>query len=158
MNSAIDVKAKNVSLIVEGERKLNLSDYLGKNIILYFYPKDDTPGCTVEANDFKENISKFEKLNSIVIGVSKDSLESHAKFKKKYGLPFILASDYEGKTCDQYGVWGEKSMYGKKYFGINRSTFLIDSQGIVKKVWRKVSVKGHVEEVLKELKDLNKES
>lgn len=157
MDSELGDKAKSLDLIIEGEKKIDISDYKGKNVVLYFYPKDDTPGCTVEANDFKENISKFASLNTVVIGVSKDSLESHEKFKKKYDLPFILASDHEGKTCENYGVWVEKNMYGRKYFGINRSTFLIDSEGIIRKVWRKVSVKGHVDAVLKELEEINKE-
>ena len=155
MNSVVGNKAIEVDLIVEGDKKIQISDYLGKNIVLYFYPKDDTPGCTVEANDFKFYTNEFQNLNAVIIGISKDSLESHAKFKKKYDLPFILASDSEGKTCDSYGVWVEKSMYGKKYFGINRSTFLIDTHGKIRRIWDKVSVKGHVEEVLEELKKIN---
>ncbi|MCH9753501.1 MAG: thioredoxin-dependent thiol peroxidase [Alphaproteobacteria bacterium] len=154
MDSMLGEKAKEFNLIIEGEKKIKLSDFKGKNIVLYFYPKDDTPGCTIEANDFKANIEEFKKLNTVVIGVSKDGLDSHAKFQKKYDLPFILASDYEGKTCEAYGVWVEKNMYGRKYFGINRSTFLIDSEGVIRKSWSKVSVKKHVEAVLKSLKEI----
>ena len=143
-----ETKAPEVDLIVEGEKPLRLSDYQGKNIVLYFYPKDNTPGCTVEANDFKEKVKDFEDYNTVIIGVSKDSLKSHANFKQKFDLPFILASDQNGKTCEAYGVWVEKSMYGRKYFGIERSTFFIDTNGMIRKIWRKVSVKNHVEEVL----------
>jgi thioredoxin-dependent peroxiredoxin len=150
-------KAKEVGLIIEGEEPISLEGFQGKNIILYFYPKDDTPGCTVEANDFKEHFSEFEKLNAIIIGVSKDSLKSHEKFKNKYGLPFILALDHEGKTCENYGVWVEKNMYGRKYFGIKRSTFIIDGEGVLRKAWNKVSVKGHVLDVLDEVKKIYSE-
>ena len=149
-------QAEAFDLIIEDGKELSLSDYVGKNIVLYFYPKDDTPGCTIEANDFNAHIEEFIKLNAVVIGVSKDNLACHDKFKKKYGLQFILASDHEGKTCEKYGVWEEKSMYGKKYFGISRSTFLIDTEGSIRKIWKKVSVTGHVKSVLEELQKLNK--
>lgn len=157
MTLELGEKAKEFDLIVEGEEPIYLKDFQGKNIVLYFYPKDDTPGCTVEANAFKEHFSEFEKLNTVIIGVSKDSLKSHDKFKQKYKLPFILGSDTDGKTCESYGVWVEKNMYGRKYFGINRSTFIIDSTGVLRKAWKKVSVKGHVESVLEEVKKIVKE-
>lgn len=119
----------------------------GKNIVLYFYPKDDTPGCTIEAKDFRDHIKDFDKANTVIIGVSKDSVGSHDKFKEKYCLPFLLGSD-EGGVCEAYGVWVEKSMYGKSYMGIERSTFLIDGKGVLRGVWRKVKVDGHVKDVL----------
>ncbi len=144
--------APEVDLIYEGEKQLKLNSYEGKNIVLYFYPKDNTSGCTAEANDFKDHIKDFDDHNTIIIGVSKDSLKSHDSFKKKLSLPFILASDHNGKTCEIYDVWKEKSMYGRKYMGIERSTFLIDTKGIIRKIWRKVSVKDHVSKVLEELK------
>lgn len=125
-----------------------------KPYIVYFYPKDDTSGCTAEACDFRENIASFKKLGITVIGVSKDSLKSHEKFAKKYDLNFPLISDEDGSMCESFGVWIEKSMYGRKYMGIERSTFLIDAKGIVRKVWRKVSVTGHVAEVAKAVKEL----
>ena len=149
-------KAPKWDLVVEGSKALALSDFVGQNVVLYFYPKDDTPGCTQEAKDFRDYIKRFQALNTVVIGVSKDDLASHAKFSNKCGLPFVLASDLEGKTCHDYGVWVEKSMYGKKYFGIERSTFLLDDHGGVRKVWRKVSVPDHVVGVLKEVERLEK--
>jgi len=126
----------------------------GKHMVIYFYPKDDTPGCTIEAKDFKEHIKEFEALNTVVIGVSKDSVKSHANFRKKFCLPFPLASDESGKMCEDYGVWVEKSMYGKTYMGIERATFLIDKTGIIRNIWRKVKVDGHVKEVLEATKGL----
>ncbi|MDE3061363.1 MAG: thioredoxin-dependent thiol peroxidase [Pseudomonadota bacterium] len=126
----------------------------GKNMVLYFYPKDDTPGCTVEAKDFRDHIKEFEKAGTVVIGVSKDSVKSHDKFKEKYCLPFPLASDESGKMCEDYGVWVEKSMYGKSYMGIERATFLIDNTGTIRRIWRKVKVDGHVKEVLEAAKGL----
>lgn len=125
----------------------------GKTFILYFYPKDDTPGCTKEACDFTENLSKFNKLDVPVIGVSKDSIDSHIKFKEKFGLKFPLISDTDGKICEAFGVWIEKSMYGRKYMGIDRATFIIGADGKIKSVWRKVKVPGHIEDVLSALKD-----
>lgn len=126
----------------------------GKKIVLYFYPKDDTPGCTTEACGFRDLKSAFEKANTIILGVSKDNEKSHDKFAGKYNLNFKLLSDPEGKLCEAFGVWKEKSMYGKKYFGIERSTFLIDAEGKIVKVWRGVKVPGHMEEVLKEAENL----
>jgi peroxiredoxin Q/BCP len=126
----------------------------GKPYVLYFYPKDDTSGCTAEACDFRDNIPTFKKLGIAVIGVSKDSLQRHEKFSAKYDLNFPLASDEKSKMCEAFGVYVEKSMYGRKYMGIERSTFLIDAKGIVRNAWRKVSVTGHVAEVAKAIKEL----
>lgn len=119
----------------------------GRPYALYFYPKDDTPGCTAEACGFRDALPDFSKLGVTIIGVSKDSLASHEKFAKKFDLNFPLASDEDGSVCEAFGVWVEKSMYGRKYMGIERSTFLIDGKGVVRAVWRKVKVPGHVEEV-----------
>ncbi|MDE3016871.1 MAG: peroxiredoxin [Pseudomonadota bacterium] len=130
-------------------------EYLkGKHMVLYFYPKDDTPGCTIEAKDFRDHIQEFEKLNTIIVGVSKDTASSHDAFKKKYCLPFPLASDESGRICEGYGTWVEKSMYGKTYMGIERATFLIDKTGVIRNLWRKVKVDGHVKEVLDAVKGL----
>ena len=126
----------------------------GKLFVLYFYPKDDTPGCTTEACGFRDALPDFGKLGVTVIGVSKDSLASHEKFKKKFDLLFPLASDEDGAVCEAYGVWVEKSMYGKKYMGIDRSTFVIDGKGVIRAVWRKVSVPGHADEVKKAIAEL----
>lgn len=131
-------------------------DLLGKNTVLYFYPKDDTPGCTVEACAFRDNLPKFKKMNAVVYGVSKDDLNRHKKFATKYELPFILISDVDGSICDTFGTWIEKSLYGRKYMGVDRATFLIDDQGIIQKIWRKVKVSGHIEEVLSAVKDVSR--
>lgn len=133
----------------------SLSAMKGKPFVLYFYPKDDTSGCTAEACAFTENIKAFDKLGVTVLGVSKDSLDKHAKFRAKYDLKFPLLSDADGTICEAYGTWIEKSMYGRKYMGIDRSTFLIGSDGKIKALWRKVKVPGHIEEVLKALKGIN---
>ena len=116
--------------------------------MLYFYPKDDTSGCTAEACAFRDALPDFSKVKAEIVGVSRDSVASHDKFKKKFDLPFPLASDEDGKVCRAYGVWVEKSMYGRKYMGIERATFLIDANGVVRKLWRKVKVPGHAEDVL----------
>ena len=126
----------------------------GKNVIVYFYPKDDTPGCTKEACAFQDSLPDFSGADAVVIGVSKDSEASHDKFKKKYGLDFTLVSDSNGAICDAYGVWVEKLNYGKKYMGIERSTFLIDKSGVLRQAWRKVKVDGHAGKVLEALKAL----
>jgi peroxiredoxin Q/BCP len=131
--------------------KISLASFKGKPVVLYFYPKDDTPGCTTEACDFTSQLPAFEKLGVTVLGVSKDSVESHQKFKKKYKIKFDLLSDEDGKICEAYDTWVEKSMYGKKYMGIDRSTFLIGADGKIKSIWRKVKVPGHVEAVLEAL-------
>ncbi|MGG7060080.1 thioredoxin-dependent thiol peroxidase [Clostridium nigeriense] len=133
-------------------KKHKLSDYRGKKVVLYFYPKDNTPGCTTEACDFRDSINEIHNLNAIVLGISKDNLNSHNKFIEKFNLPFILLSDEEKVVCQLYDVIKEKNMYGKKVLGIERSTFIIDEEGKLKKEFRKVKVKGHVEQVLSELK------
>jgi peroxiredoxin Q/BCP len=134
--------------------KVSLKDLKGKAVVLYFYPKDDTSGCTKEACDFRDNLPNFAKSKALVIGVSKDSVESHKKFKTKHKLTFTLASDDDGKVCEAYGVWKEKSMYGRKYMGIERSTFVIDGAGVLRAEWRKVKVPGHADEVLAAIKAL----
>ena len=141
-------KAPEFSLPTDGNGKVSLSKLKGKKVILYFYPKDDTSGCTAEACGFRDSLPKFGKSDAVVIGISRDSVASHDKFKKKYDLPFTLASDEDGKVCEAYGTWVEKSMYGRKYMGIERATFLIDPKGAIRNIWRKVRVTGHVEEVL----------
>jgi len=130
---------------------VKLSDLRGKKVVLYFYPKDDTSGCTAEACAFRDNLPKFGKLDAVVLGISKDSLDSHRAFIKKYGLNFTLLSDEGLKAHRLYGTWKEKNMYGKKYWGTERSTFVIDENGIVKKVFRKVKVDGHEKEILEAL-------
>ncbi|MFM9864534.1 MAG: peroxiredoxin [Micropepsaceae bacterium] len=147
-------KAPAFTLETDGGKKVSLKDFAGKPIVLYFYPKDDTPGCTKEALDFSASAAAFKKAGAAVIGVSKDSVASHDKFKKKHTLSLILASDPEGEVIESYGSWVEKSMYGRKYMGIDRSTFLIDGKGRLAKIWRKVKVPGHVEEVLAVTKSL----
>ncbi len=147
-------KATNFSLAVDGGGILSLKDFSGKPLVLYFYPKDDTSGCTKQAIDFSTSIAKFKKLGAAVLGVSKDSLLSHDKFKSKHKLKVSLGSDPEGKLIESYGVWVEKSMYGRKYMGIERSTFLIDGKGRIYRIWRKVKVSGHVEEVFAALQAL----
>ncbi len=128
---------------------LDSKDIKDKKYILYFYPKDNTPGCTTEAKDFTNKIKEFKKLNTQVIGISKDSLETHNKFINKQGLKILLASDENGKVLEKFGVWVEKNMYGRKYFGIERTTFLINKEKIITKIWNKVKVTNHVEEVIK---------
>lgn len=135
--------------------KVTLKQLRGKNVVLYFYPKDDTPGCTTEACGFRDNLPHFNTLNATVIGVSMDDTASHKKFKTKYKLPFTLASDTTGEVCQQYGVIGQKNMYGKTYTGIIRTTFLIDTTGTIRAIWRNVSVTGHVETVAETLLSLN---
>jgi thioredoxin-dependent peroxiredoxin len=147
-------KAPDFTLPTDGNGKVQLSKLRGRKVVLYFYPKDDTSGCTAEACAFRDNLPKFGKLEAAVIGVSRDSVAAHDKFKKKYELPFPLAADEKGEVCEAYGVWVEKSMYGRKYMGIERTTFLIDEKGIVRALWRKVKVPGHVEAVLAAAKAL----
>lgn len=140
-------KAPDFTAIDQDGKKVKLSSFQGKkNVVLYFYPKDMTPGCTTEACDFRDHLPKFK--NTVVLGVSVDSPERHRKFIEKYDLPFDLISDEDRKVVEKYGVWQEKSLYGKKFMGIVRSTFVIDKKGIVRKAYPKVKVKGHAEEVL----------
>ena len=147
-------KAPDFTGATDGGGKLKLSELRGKPVVLYFYPKDDTPGCTAEACGFRDQLPDFGKLKALVIGISKDSVARHDKFKKKYELNFPLVSDEDGKICEKYGTGVEKSLSGRKYMGIERATFLIDKTGTVAKVWHKVKVPGHVDEVLKALKAL----
>lgn len=132
-----------------------LADFRGKYLVLYFYPKDSTPGCTTEANDFESLRKDFAKINTEIVGVSRDSLKSHNKFCEKNGLKFPLISDPEGKICSDYGVWVEKSMFGRKYMGIQRATFLINPKGMVESAWHNVNVKGHAQTVLETVQKLN---
>lgn len=132
----------------------SLQDYKGKRIVLYFYPKDDTPGCTKEACNFRDGSKAYEALGAVVVGVSKDSMKSHDQFIKKHELPFELLSDEDLKLAEAFGVWKEKSMYGRSFMGVERSTFLIDENGTIKKAWRKVKVGGHHEEVLEALRSM----
>lgn len=141
--------APDFSLPRNGGGTVSLSDFAGKPVILYFYPKDDTSGCTTEAVDFSGLTEEFAKLGATVIGVSPDSVKSHDKFAAKHNLSVVLAADEEHKALEAYGVWKEKSMYGKTYMGVERSTFLIDKSGKIAEVWRKVKVPGHAEAVLK---------
>jgi len=147
--------APDFTLPDQNETKHTLSDYKGKWIVLYFYPKDMTPGCTTEACNFRDDFALFNKEDTVILGVSKDSAARHKKFEKKYKLPFILLSDENGNVCEDYGVWQEKSLYGKKYMGIVRSTFLINPQGKIAKVYDKVKVKEHSAEILDDLKALS---
>ena len=149
MSAEIGKPAPEFVLPTDGGGRLRLKDLRGRKVVLYFYPKDMTSGCTIEACAFRDRMPELAKAGIAVIGVSRDSVASHDKFKSKYGLPFPLAADLEGKVCEAYGTWIEKSMYGRKYMGIDRATFLIDEKGTVRAIWRKVKVPGHVEEVLK---------
>lgn len=146
--------APDFSLPAAGGGTASLSDHAGKTLVLYFYPKDDTPGCTTEAIEFTADGEAFAAAGAAVIGVSKDSVAKHEKFAAKHGLGVTLASDEAGTVCEDYGVWVEKKNYGRTYMGIERSTFLIDGTGKIAKIWRKVKVKGHVAEVLAAAKAL----
>ena len=134
--------------------RVALKDLTGKVVVLYFYPKDDTSGCTAEARGFTDAADDFDKAGAIVVGVSKDSAASHGKFRAKYGLNMLLGSAKDDDIVERYGAWVEKSLYGRKYMGIDRSTFLIDKQGVIRRVWRRVKVPGHVEQVLAEARTL----
>ena len=133
--------------------KVKLADFRGKNVVLYFYPKDMTPGCTTEACDFRDQYENFAGVNAVIIGVSPDPQSKHEKFIKKHGLPFVLLADEDHRVADAYGVWKLKKNFGKEYMGIERSTFIIDEEGKLAKEWRKVKVKGHVEEALDFIKE-----
>lgn len=139
------MKAPDFTLMGSDKKEHKLSDYLNKKVILYFYPKDNTPGCSQEAQDFKNAMEEFNKKDTVIIGISRDSLKSHDKFIAKYELPFLLLSDEEEVVCNLYGVLKEKTMFGKKCFGIERSTFVINEDGIITNIFRKVKVSGHVE-------------
>lgn len=140
--------APEIALNTDSGAEFTLSSRHGKNVVLYFYPKADTPGCTREACDFKANSEKFGKANTVIVGVSPDGSPAQAKFKNKFDLPFTLLADVDHKAAEDYGVWGEKSMYGKKYMGVDRATFVIDPDGKIKKIFPKVQVDGHAAEVL----------
>jgi len=141
-------KAPDFTLERDGGGEIKLSSLKGKKVVVYFYPRDDTPGCTTEACGFNDNLPNFSGLNAEIIGVSKDNEASHARFRAKFGLKFHLAADTETKLAKAYGVWVEKSLYGRKYMGMDRATYLIDKDGIVRGVWRSVKVPGHVDAVL----------
>lgn len=146
-------KAPAFSLISDEGKKVALKDFRGRRVVLYFYPKDDTPGCTTEACAFRDSSPAVKSADAVVLGISKDSVASHVKFKKKYKLNFPLLAD-DAEVCEAYGVWKQKNMYGRTYMGIERSTFLIDETGKIRAEWRKVSVSGHADEVMKALKSL----
>ncbi len=153
---ALDIgdKAPDFTLATDTGEPASLKALKGQNVVLYFYPRDDTPGCTKEAINFSAAKTKFTKTNTVVVGVSKDSVAAHGKFRTKHDLKVELGSDPDGATIEAYGAWVEKSMYGKKYMGIDRSTILIDSKGKIAQIWRKVKVEGHVEAVLEAVKAL----
>ena len=145
-------KAPEFTMPADNGGTVSLSDFAGKSVVLYFYPKDDTPGCTKEAIGFSEKLDAFESAGAVVIGVSKDTVAKHGKFRDKHDLKVILASDAEGDVTERYGAWVEKKMYGKTYMGIERCTFLIRPDGVIGEVWRKVKVPGHVDAVLEAVK------
>jgi peroxiredoxin Q/BCP len=150
----VGAKAPDFAMPTAGGGTVKLSALKGKNVVVYFYPKDDTPGCTKEACGFNDMLAQFRKLDAEIVGISRDPMKSHDKFAAKYGLKFHLASDEDGKASAAYDTWIEKSMYGRKYMGLERSTYLVDKAGTIRAVWRPVSVTGHVEEVLAALKSL----
>ena len=145
-------KAPDFKLKNQDGKTISLSDYKGKNVVLYFYPRDNTSGCTKEACNFRDEFPKFKNTDAVILGVSPDSVDSHKKFAEKYDLPFTLLSDEGKNVLEKYGVWKEKSMYGKKYMGVERTTVVIDENGKVKKIFSKVKVDGHNKEVLDALK------
>lgn len=151
MTLAIGDKVPPFKIAVSEDKTLSLDDFKGKKLVIYFYPKDNTPGCTIEAGDFRDHQKAFEAKNTEIIGISKDSLKKHKNFSDKLTLNFPLGSDEETQVCEDFGVWVEKNMYGKKYMGIERSTFLINERGHIEKIWRKVKVKNHVNDVLETL-------
>lgn len=144
-------KAPDFTLETDEKQSLSLHSLKGKKVVLYFYPKDNTPGCTKEACDFRDTLSEFANHNTAILGISKDNPEKHQKFKEKYALPFTLLSDEKGDVCEKYGIINKKSLFGKTFLGIQRSTFLIDENGIIRALWRKVKVSGHIKQVLDEL-------
>jgi len=146
-------KAPKITLPRDGGTSVSLSDFAGQKVVLYFYPKDDTPGCTTEAIGFTKMATEFAAAGAVVLGVSKDPVKKHDKFVAKYELGIALLSDEDGDVCERYGTWGEKSMYGKTYMGIERATFLIDADGTISHIWRKVKVPGHVDAVLAAVKE-----
>jgi thioredoxin-dependent peroxiredoxin len=149
----LGMKAPVFSLAASNGDTVQLSDFRGKNVVLYFYPKDMTPGCTTEACDFRDQINQFTEVNAVILGVSPDPIDRHLKFADKYGLPFLLLADTEHEAAEAYGVWKLKKNFGKEYMGVERSTFIINKEGTLVKEWRKVKVKGHVEEALLYIKE-----
>jgi thioredoxin-dependent peroxiredoxin len=145
---ALDRKVPAFTLPATGTDQWRLADAAGRNLVIYFYPKDATTGCTKEGEDFRDLHARFSKTGTDIVGVSPDSIASHEKFKAKYGFPFELLADTEKQVCTLFDVWKEKSMYGRKYMGVERSTFLIDAKGVLRREWRKVKVPGHADEVL----------
>lgn len=156
MTVDIGEKAPEFQLTNQNGEKVSLNDFSGKHVVLYFYPKDMTPGCTTEACDFRDHYEQFQELNAVIIGVSPDPVERHVKFIEKHGLPFILLADENHELAELYDVWKLKKNFGKEYMGIERSTFLIDKEGILVKEWRKVKVKDHVAEALEFVRSLEK--
>lgn len=154
MKAVINKKVPAFKLPATGGQTVSLTGLKGKNVVLYFYPKDSTPGCTREGQDFRDNYRKFRARNTVILGVSRDSLKSHEKFKTAQGFPFELIADEDETLCDIFAVVKMKNMYGKKVRGIERSTFLLDDKGVLRKEWRKVKVDGHVDEVLAAVKNL----
>jgi peroxiredoxin Q/BCP len=154
MSLAIGDQAPDFTLPSDNNDNISLQSLRGKNVILYFYPKDNTPGCTQEACDFRDALPDFIQAETIILGISKDTPARHKSFKQKYRLPFTLLSDENGDVCEAYGVINKKSLFGKTFLGIQRSTFLIDEKGVIRGIWRKVKVTGHVEQVLEETSQL----
>ncbi len=157
MTVEVGKKVPAFKLPATGEKTISLSSLKGKNIVLYFYPRDSTPGCTTEGQDFRDSIAKFKRQDCVILGVSRDTIASHEKFKEKQKFPFDLLSDTEEELCKLFDAIKLKNMYGKKHLGIERSTFIINKKGILKQEWRKVKVKGHVDEVLAAVKLMNKD-
>jgi len=147
-------KVPDFELPATGDREISLSDLRGKRVVVYFYPKDNTSGCTLEGQDFRDRINTFKRRNTMILGISRDSIKSHENFKAKYEFPFDLLSDADETVCKLFDVIKEKNMYGRKVMGIERSTFLIDDQGVLRTEWRKVKVDGHVDTVLEAIKEL----
>jgi len=137
-----------------GDKNIRLSDLRGQNVLIYFYPKDNTPGCTLEGQQFRDHINEFEQLNTVIFGISRDSIKMHENFKKKQDFPFDLLSDADETVCNLFGVMQLKKLYGREYMGVDRSTFLIDAEGVLRHEWRTVKVKGHLEDVLTTLKSI----
>ncbi|MDA5110073.1 MULTISPECIES: thioredoxin-dependent thiol peroxidase [Brevibacillus] len=154
---AVGQAAPDFTLQANSNRTISLQDFRGQYVVLYFYPKDMTPGCTTEACDFRDYHPEFAKLNTVVLGISPDDVKSHDKFAAKHELPFPLLADPDHQVAEAYGVWVLKKMYGREYMGIERSTFLIDPEGTIVKAWPKVKVKGHVEEVLQTIRELQQQ-
>jgi peroxiredoxin Q/BCP len=152
--AVIGKKLPDFTLPATGDQAISLADFRGSNVVVYFYPRDSTPGCTTEGQDFRDRISTFRRRKTVILGISRDSIKSHENFKARQQFPFELLSDAEEKVCRLFDVIREKNMYGRKVMGIERSTFLIDDKGVLRREWRKVNVKGHVQEVLQAIKEL----